>query len=116
MEGSDMMKRDFRIARRELLRSALLGTAGIGAYGFLRELGLSGALKTLPGAQLLHAADVLADALSFGPSLFHVSRALAQNVSIPAVYRVFYTLVRAAGKTVGQEPAHALEDPPGKLI
>jgi hypothetical protein len=85
-----MLKRDFRLARRELLRSALLGTAGIGAYGFLRELGLSGALKALPGAQLLHAADVLADALNFGPSLFHVSQALAQSASNPAVYRVFY--------------------------
>jgi hypothetical protein len=32
------------------------------------------------------------------------------------VGRLEATLVRAAGKAVGREPAHALEDPPGKLI
>lgn len=85
-----MTKHDFRLARRDMIRSACLGGMGIYGSHILHELGLSRFIAGLPGVRFLHAAEVWADAINFGPSLFHVARAYAQNTSNPAVFRVFY--------------------------
>lgn len=90
------MKNNYQ--RRDFLKAVLLGSAGFGTYSFLRRQGPAGVAdflhalgRRMPGVQPLHAAEILADALRFGPSLLTVSNALAQaSSSAPAVFRVFY--------------------------
>ncbi len=89
----------FLMGRRELMRAAVLGCFGYGTYGFLKSQGLAGLpaflsqkINQMPGMTSFSAAEIIADALRFGPSLSLVGEALAADNSAPAVYRVFYEI------------------------
>lgn len=81
---------DKRFGRREFIGSILKGITGLGGYEMLRELGLATLIEKLPASRCIHALELMSDALNFGPSLFRVTQALAEENNNPAVFRVFY--------------------------
>lgn len=88
----------FSYNRRQLLRS--LGVMGLSsvALGALDSLNRKGLWSFFAkgqghsGFEILarSSLEILVDALSYGPSLFWVSEAMAQELKKPSVYRVFY--------------------------
>jgi hypothetical protein len=89
--------RQFLLGRRELMRAAILGCFGYGAFSFLKHRGIAGlpaflqqGITRIPGLASFSAAEIIADALRFGPSLLFVSEAVAADSQAPAVFRVFY--------------------------
>jgi hypothetical protein len=85
------------INRRNLLRAALLGTAGYGAMAGLKQFGVSAGLaewyaafrRQNPWCEGMDALAVLEDALRGGPSLVFVSQALANGMPKVAFLDVF---------------------------
>ena len=83
--------------RRNLLRAALLGTAGFGAMAGLKKFGVSAGLaewyaafrKQNPWCEGMDALAVLEDALRGGPSLVFVSQALANGMPKVAFLDIF---------------------------